>query len=249
MKSILSFLLVAIVLGSSAQAESQLRGSAATTTASEVEQERQLGNNNQWKQWMQYYNSNNNYRNYNNANGYNRYGYYAAGNRSYYKNKNQKYYKNNNQYYQQQDDAQADDAGAEEQNEYFDDDASGSDDNSATSFVPSEIEEKFWQWYESPPSQWTAGQWAWFSGILVMSVGFMFCCCLGCANLCMEGQDRACNSNNNNTKEKFDDYTSLDSGKRGSFMTLQTKESGSTTGDTVDDDATYDSIMRMRSTG
>ena len=246
MKSILSLLLLATALRSSAQAESRLRGAAA----SEVEQARQLENNNQWKQWMQYYNSNNNYRSYNQGNGNNRgYGYYAAK-RYYYNqsNKNQnEYYQSNNQYYgYQQDDAQVDDAGAEDQNENTDD-ASGSDDNNASTFIPSEIEEKFWQWYESPPSQWTAGQWAWFSGILVVTIGFMFCCCLGCANLCMEGQDRACN--NKNTKGNFDDYTSLDSAKRGSFMTLETKDSGSATGDTVNDDASYDTIMRMRSSG
>ncbi len=236
MKSILCFLLVVVAFSDFTHAVQEESNYDA--------EERHLNNYNQYRKWMQYYANNN----AGNGGGYYRNGggYYGGW---YYKMKNQK-----KQYYgdDQADDQAADDqANAEEiddqannedgEENYYADDGSN---NGATSFIPSEIEEEFWRWYESPPSQWTGAEWAWFSGILVVTVGFMFCCCLGCANLCMEGQERACN---HEKQDNFDDYTSLESGKRGSFTTLHTKDSASTTGETIQDDATYDSILRMRS--
>ncbi len=220
MKSIFGLLLVFIAFGNIAcvyaDESKLLRGGSTTEEASD--EDRQLENNNsnsnnsQVRQWMQYYL-------YGNARKGNYYG------NNYYNNQQNNYYNNGN------------DDQAEEDQEYEENDADNdygnSNDDGSSSFIPSEVEEKFWAWYESPPSQWTAAQWAWFSGILFFTVGFMFCCCLGCANVCMEGQERVC-------EKDGDDYTSMDSGKRGSFTT-----NGSTVID--DDDQTYDSIMRMRS--
>ena len=193
----------------------------------------------------------NNQRYYGGGRNYGGYGYGS----------NQNYNNNNYQQYYDEDDNEGDNE--QNDNEEYDDasanDGSTNDDGAYSNMIPSDIEEKFWQWYESPPSDWTGAQWAWFSGILSVTVAFMFCCCLGCANLCAEGS--SCCGN----KSDFDDYASIDHDKSGSFMTLNTKVNGdaSTMGgstnvslntaesddDGPDDDATYDSIMRLRSTG
>ena len=182
---------------------------------------------------------NNNSRNYMNYYWYPRY-YYGGGYYAHrsYANQQQAYY----------DDIAGDDGAANDDAAAYNATESNGDDMFAS--VTADIEEKFWQWYQSPPSDWTAGQWAWFSGILVSSVLFMCCCCVGCASLCAQGKDKACNPT------EIDDYTSIGgtSNQRGSFMTLNTKRSGasspggSSTAETiVDDDATYDTILRMRS--
>jgi hypothetical protein len=236
------------------QQVNKLRGSDSRSIESIENHERELSNNNSYN-----YNNGSGYGsgNNNNARSYVTYGNggYGYQNRRYGYNRYGGYYVAQQSYYNQNDDANAADNAADDAASNNDDgadadtdDANSSGDDTFSNVIPSDLEEKFWQWYESPPSQWTAAQWAWFGGILSVTVGFMFCCCLGCANLCMEGQERACNP-----KPEFDDYTSIDSDKRGSFMTLNTKPSASTNGDAsvntdnMDDDATYDSIMRLRS--
>jgi hypothetical protein len=223
------------------QQVSKLRGSDAND-------ERSLDNNNNnnaYNQWRYNQNGGGYNQNYgqNNYMGNRNYAYGNYYMRQYYKPYYGKYYN------KQEEEANSQDGNNNDEG----DDASASTDDTYNSIVPTELEEKFWQWYESPPSDWTSAQWAWFSGILVVTVGFMFCCCLGCANLCMEGSDRAFN------KKEYDDYH-LDRDKSGSFMTLNTKGSDGYTagGDSAgsvntaesgDDDATYDSIMRLRSSG
>lgn len=104
------------------------------------------------------------------------------------------------------------------------------------SSLESEAELKFYEWYQAPPGEWTTEQWAWFSGALTLTLGLLFCLCMCCTSCCESEKE----INREDTAYDFDDYTSIDS-RKGSFMT---KGSESTD---FDDNATYDSIMRLRS--
>ena len=233
---------------------SKLRGgnSIKSPSIATVEEERTLKNNNQnnknnqdyYRQWVNYNNNGGGYyRNYNQRNNYmghryygRYYGYVAQQNKMNYAKNG---YYNNGGY------GNAGDENEEGLNNDTDDgtdDKSSTDDLNFSSLIPSDFEEKFWEWYESPPSEWTGPQWAWFSGTLLTLIGLMFCCCVGCANLCSKSQDHTCTSGQD---QDYDDYVSLDNEKRGSFMTLDTKGSADNT--VSDDDQTYDSIIRMRS--
>ena len=174
-------------------------------------------------------NNNNYYNNYNNYNNYRRYRYYGngqGGNGS---------------------DVNNDDQVEDDQVEIYDDDADTTDNttnyqNTTTwrgyiSSVESEMEQNFYNWYESPPGQWTTAQWAWFSGLLTLALGLFVCIFMCCSSCCKDEKER----NRSESTYDFDDYTSMDS-RKGSFMT---KDSGDST--EFDDNATYDSIMRLRS--
>lgn len=212
----------------------QLRGSSIT---SEEDGERSLDGS-QWR---------NGYRSGNNN------GYYANGQYRNYRNRGYyaRYYQRNNYYPRKYYYGAAGEGYYSEENEDADDDI-----NSGSTNAVEEVEERFWEWYQSPPADWTPAQWAWFSGLLSFGVGFLFCCCLGCASLCVETQEKICCCGR---RTDYDDsYRSIDREKSQSFMTLNSQASHlSTTGGSTnvslntprsdDDDATYDSIMRMRS--
>lgn len=251
---LLLFVATSTILSSTAQSlasekSPKLRGGSSNKSPSIIpkDEERSLENSNNnsnnqdnYRQWN--YNGGY-YRNYsnqrNNYMGHRYYGgYYGYGGKQYKANYG------NNGYYKNTDD---DNAGNDDQNQDTDDANQGSneeenetDDLSFSNIFSSDLEEKFWEWYDSPPSDWTKPEWAWFSGTLVTVVGLIFCCCVGCAKLCTDSQDRACSKD-----QDFDDYVSIDSAKRGSFMTIDTTGSGD--GTVVSDDRTYDSILRMRS--
>lgn len=104
------------------------------------------------------------------------------------------------------------------------------------SSLESEAELRFFEWYQAPPGEWTTEQWAWFSGIISLTLGLLFCLCMCCSSCCESEKEK----NREDTAYNFDDYTSIDSRKQ-SFVT---KSSESTD---FDDNATYDSIMRLRS--
>ena len=198
---------------------------------------------------LAYYGNNNNYNNNNNNRRY--YGGGGGGNggggRYYY---GRRYYR---QYYNQNNNGSNENAGDDtvdaDDNEvetYYnetDDTGNATDydsDFSAwrgyISSLESEAEVKFYEWYQAPPGEWTTEQWAWFSGILTLTLGLLFCICMCCTSCCESEKE----VNREGTAYDFDDYTSIDS-RKGSFMT---KGSESTD---FDDNATYDSIMRLRS--
>jgi len=222
-------LLVAIFCLSSA---AQIRGSVE---AVEKEEPRDLYYN---------YNNNRNYQNNGNGGGGNYgYGYYRRRyyNR-YYQNKN-----NNNQNEATDDTVQEDDQG---DNQQYDDavNVNGTYYENATHTTSwreqvyhyeEMMEQDFYQWYESPPGDWTTSQWAWFGGALTALMSFVFCMCLCCGSNAEEKKEKR----RKESEYDFDDYTSMDSSVRkgSSFVT---KESDSTE---FDDNATYDSIMRLRS--
>ncbi len=182
-------------------------------------------------------------------------GYYGNGNgnknmyyRRYY-NRN-KYY-NKNKYYQKNkyygDDGATDDAtddAAEEAMEdeiiYYDDmvDLNSTDWVSTLKDYEAQAEESFFNWYRTPPGEWSSEQWAWFSGLMLLFVGVSFCACSCCCSSSTPDES---------AKERkaplydLDDYTSVGS-RNGSFMT-----SNSSASTEWDDNATYDSIMRLRS--
>jgi len=104
------------------------------------------------------------------------------------------------------------------------------------SSLESEAELRFYEWYQAPPGEWTTEQWAWFTGMISLTLGLLFCLCMCCSSCCESEKE----INREDTAYDFDDYTSIDSRKQ-SFMT---KSSESTD---FDDNATYDSIMRLRS--
>lgn len=252
LKSVFLFLTAVLVL---CQAQN-IRGSVE----SEEGEERDLG----------YYKgnqaSNGAYRNYY-SNGARNYGY-----RRYYpryygnggNNRNRYYNRQYNKYYQGGDE----DDGAAQNNDDLADDAAANDDgnidddggynpydddtynSNSTSWYDGnawvskamsyeeEAERSFWAWYATPPGEWTALQWAWFSGLMVLLVGISFCTCMCCSN-CQE-ESAAATKTRKQSEYDFDDYTSVDS-KR-SFMT-----SNSSADTEWDDNATYDSIMRLRS--
>mmetsp|Transcript_15127 Transcript_15127/g.18433 ORF Transcript_15127/g.18433 Transcript_15127/m.18433 type:complete len:248 (+) Transcript_15127:291-1034(+) len=163
----------------------------------------------------------------------------------------------NNTYYgddaTDDDDANVDDTGDTNENEDNNQDIDGS--GNSTGYQPSEWEEQFWEWYDSPPAEWTNIEWAWVSGAVSIGIAFLFCCCMGCVKVTQDTHDRACGDKYNAEKYyNFDDYTSVDDSTKGSksWVTLNTKNKNGQDGDTdddgtINDDATYDSIMRMRS--
>lgn len=198
-------------------------------------------------------------RNYGYGRYYRRY-YSNGGNGGNGGNNNRRYYRQYNKYYQGEDDENAgqddavdDAAGNDDVNDAddggynpYDDDAYYNnsthwyDGNAWVTKAMSyeeEAEANFWAWYATPPGEWTAVQWAWFSGLMVLLIGISFCLCMCCSNF---QEDPAVAKTRKQSEYDFDDYTSVDS-KR-SFMT-----SNSSADTEWDDNATYDSIMRLRS--
>ena len=82
-------------------------------------------------------------------------------------------------------------------------------------------EEKFWELYKNPPSDWNSSQWGFFGGLIASLIGYLIFCYICC---------KCCCGRNREGKEYMDDYTSAAS-----------------THTSFQDDMTYDSIMRLRS--
>lgn len=227
------FLLSAVIV-----AEAHIRG------ANKAE-ERELDAENEDRD-LQYY-ANRRYRYYwtpyygnNNSNNKKMY-YRRYYNRNKYYNNN-KYY-NKNKYYGDDganDDATDDAEAMEDEIIYYDDmvDLNSTDWVSTMKNYEAQAEESFFNWYRTPPGEWSSEQWAWFSGLMLLFVGVSFCACSCCCSS---------SSTDESAKERktplydLDDYTSVGS-RNGSFMT-----SNSSASTEWDDNATYDSIMRLRS--
>jgi hypothetical protein len=190
-----------------------------------LEEDRDLG------YYRQYYNNNYGYKNGNNNNNNNN----NYNNNRNNNNNNRRYY---NRYYRQGGNGWNDTSTDDDQVQTDDDDANVTDSNNSSWFsaMESEVEQNFYSWYESPPGEWTTAQWAWFSGLLILTFGLVYSMCMCCISCCKGEKERS----RNDSSQDFDEYTSIDS-RKGSFMT---KESESTD---FDDNATYDSIMRLRS--
>jgi hypothetical protein len=193
-----------------------------------LDEDRDLGYYNR-----QYYNNYYGYKNGNNNNNNNNNNYNNNRNNN---NNNRRYY---NRYYRQGGNGWNDTSTDDDQVQTNDDDAANVTDNNSSSWfsaMESEVEQNFYSWYESPPGEWTTSQWAWFSGLLILTLGLVYSMCMCCISCCKGEKERS----RNDSSQDFDEYTSIDS-RKGSFMT---KESESTD---FDDNATYDSIMRLRS--
>jgi hypothetical protein len=104
------------------------------------------------------------------------------------------------------------------------------------SALESQAEESVFELYQTSPGEWTLEQWLLVSGILALTLGMVVCTCCCCSSCCGRGDKKG----RKQSEYDFDDYTSIDS-RKGSFMT---KGSESTD---FDDNATYDTIMRLRS--
>ena len=166
-----------------------------------------------------YYNNKNN--NNNGGNYYGRRGYYPYYRRRYW-----------NKYYQG-DDAQVDDAQVDDAQG---DDAQG-DDNVSTSWasIQGQATTEFQRFYHTSPGEWSTWEWAIAGGACTILIGFVLCICVCCNSGSKERKSR------NESKYDFDDYTSLES-RKGSSSSGASGESTD-----FDDNATYDSIMRLRS--
>lgn len=191
------------------------------------------------------YKSNNYYHNYNNNHATYYGGKYYA--RNHY-SQNHRYYRSYGGYYAQQ--SNNDNNGSNYYNDYYTDTDDKNDeftnpfkDNSILRVIPDSMVENVMQFYQSSPSEWTGVQWAWFSGSLVTLVLLLLCCCMGCASLCLDGQSRAVRTKDTS---HYDDYTSMDGNNVGSFGTGMSTAIA-TVNDSGDDDSSYDSIMRLRS--
>ncbi len=105
---------------------------------------------------------------------------------------------------------------------------------SRVSYAETHVKEELVRWYYTPPGEWTSEEWALSGGLAALVLGTVFCICMCCCRPSDELPERK----RRNSTYDFDDYTSLDSRKVSS-------SSGSST--ESDDNATYDSIMRLRS--
>ena len=102
-----------------------------------------------------------------------------------------------------------------------------------------EAEKSIRKWYETSPNDWTTGQWLWFGGAMFGLLGFVLCafnCCRCCSN-----NSKDVGRSGRGVEYDHDDYTSIDS-RKSSFLSKDGSESTD-----FDDNATYDSIMRLRS--
>lgn len=168
--------------------------------------------------------------------------HYYGGGRRYYRYYKKRYY-NHRDYYGSDGSNAADDV-EDYGTEITDDlqESYGTSNYNATSWrgkisaLEAQAEESVYKLYESSPGQWTSGQWILVSAVLAVTLGMVICACFCCSSCCGRGEKKS----RKGREYDFDDYTSIDS-RRGSFMT---KGSESTD---FDDNATYDTIMRLRS--
>lgn len=108
------------------------------------------------------------------------------------------------------------------------------------SSVEEQVRDEFRTWYYTPPGEWTTEEWALLGGISALILGSVFCICMCCCRP-SSGFDGAEKTRRASTYD-FDDYTSIDSRKGSS-------KGSSASDSSIDSDgnATYDSIMRLRS--
>ena len=190
------------------------------------------GNYYQNRQYNNYYNNNNNnrnannYYNNNNNNRNNYYRYYNKNNNYNNNNNNNNYNNNNNNNNNNNDDV--DDVYA-----VTDDNLTNSTNDSSLSATISNMEnqamESFSSWYQSSPGDWTSQQWGFLAG-LTLVVGGLIVCFVKCCCACCCGR---------NEYDSFDEYVAMDSKRH-----LKGVQSESTD---IDDDATFDQVMRLRS--
>jgi len=98
-----------------------------------------------------------------------------------------------------------------------------------------EAEEQLYEFYQTPPGDWTSAEWGFVLGTVALVFGLIACLFKCCCCCCGRKNQQPLNN-----KDSFDGYVTMDSKKSG----LLESESESTD---VDDDSTYDPVMRLRS--
>lgn len=160
------------------------------------------------------------YYRYNN-NGQRYYPYYRnGGNRRYYK---RNYYGNYHNDDRNDDDVYGG-ASDDKWSNVTDDGVSGT-----FSRYEQQAQESFSNWYQTSPGDWTSQQWAFVGGTTVL-IGGLIICFIKCFHSCCCGRN----------DYDFDDYVAMDS-KRNGLKEIQSESTD------IDDDATLDQVMRLRS--
>ncbi len=203
-------------------------------------------NNRNRNYYYQQRNNNNNQNNYYaNKNNNNQ----GGGQGNYYRNRNQnKYYAYDNQNDNNANGDDGNNANGDDGNNAADDLYGGvnddkwgnyNDDDSLSAKISNyekQAEETFSEWYQTPPGEWSGAEW----GLLVTTI-FATCAVLACLYNCF--RCCCCGSRKSVDHNNFDGYVGMSTKSSG----LLSSRSESTCGTDVDDDATFDQVMRLRS--